>query len=134
MGLYVDLLRLRPSTEKRLVEGHTGGYNPNMRLQLFAFKLPAEHAEQLRQISKLYSPSGSCGILLRDMVSAAVSGEAQAMASFNARLLGRLGEQLTLNILQDKPRAGDPAAGTRKRGEARGKSGKAKKRKRRKTE
>lgn len=69
---------------------------------VFTFRLPVEQANQLRGISRLYSDSGSSGVLLRDMVGAALSGDAQAMASFNARLLGRLGEQLTFDLMGKK--------------------------------
>lgn len=69
---------------------------------IFAFRLPAEQAAQLRVVSLVYSDSGSSGILLRDMVGAALSGDAQTMAAFNARLLGRLGEQLTFDLMGKK--------------------------------
>lgn len=69
---------------------------------VFTFRLPVEQADQLRSISRVYSDSGSSGILLRDMVSAALSGDAQTMAAFNARLLGRLGEQLTFDLMGKK--------------------------------
>jgi len=69
---------------------------------VFTFRLPVEQADQLRGIARVYSDSGSCGILLRDMVGASLSGDAGTMAAFNRRLLGRLGEQLTFDLMGKK--------------------------------
>lgn len=76
-----------------------------MPLPVFNFRLPREQAEQLKLMALVYSGSGSTGVLLRDMVGAALSGDRHVMAAFNSRLLGRLGEQLTLDMLgKPKPK------------------------------
>jgi hypothetical protein len=64
----------------------------------FAFRMPPELADKLRDVAKAYSPSGSTGILLRDMVSAIVSGDAMQIAAFNQKLMDRLTNQMSLDL------------------------------------
>lgn len=64
---------------------------------LFTFRLPADQAAALREMSKIYgSPSPS--VFLREMVGASCSGDTEKIKAFNAKLFKGIGEQLTLKL------------------------------------
>jgi hypothetical protein len=86
---------------------------------MITFRLSQPAQDSLREIA-VHVSGGNVSELLRRMAETIASGDANKIAEFNAVLLGALGRQLTLNLLQDTPRRVDPVARTRKRGERRG--------------
>lgn len=106
-----------------------------MALPIFNLRLPKETVKALRPIAKAYN-GGNLSGMIRDMLVATTEGP-DAVAVFTQRFVSKLTGQLMFdymearkNVLQDTPRPRDPVAGTRKRGEGRGRSA-AKKRGRR---
>lgn len=69
---------------------------------LFNFRLAPEAAASLREVAKFYN-GGNASAFLRDMVTAMISGDPQKVAAFNKELFGKMGEQLTLDLLKQAP-------------------------------
>ena len=78
----------------------------------FSFRLPAEKAEALREIAKIYG-SANTSEFLRDLVSAIVAGEPSQLKAFYARLIAKAGEQLTLKLNAAVDSAMEPKQGKR---------------------
>jgi len=70
----------------------------------FTFRLPTVQADALREMAKTYSETGSCGVLLREMVGALISGDPRQIGEFNAKLMDRLTRQMALQLETDMKR------------------------------
>jgi hypothetical protein len=94
---------------------------------MFALRLPEKVQESLRDMAKVYgSPNASA--FAREMLTAMTSGDIEQVKAFNARLIARAGEQLTLTLnaaLDAAPTSKKPAKKAKKppgRGKGRGRA------------
>jgi len=66
---------------------------------VFTIRLPKEVHEQIRDMAKVFG-SANPREFLRELIMAVLSGDQKQVAAFNARLITRMGEQLTLDLAQ----------------------------------
>lgn len=95
---------------------------------LLTLRLPKDTQKALVPIAEAYN-GGNVSGMVRDMLVAVTEGP-EAVAVFTQRFVSKLTGQLLFdyaearrNLLQVTPRPRDPVAGTRKRGEGRGRPG-----------
>ena len=65
---------------------------------LFTFRLDKASSAELRKVATVYN-GGNVSAFLREIITAYVSGEPAKIAAFNRELMGRMGEQLTLDLM-----------------------------------
>lgn len=64
---------------------------------IFSFRLPHKEADSLREMSKIFGVPNT-SMFLREMIGAMCSGDPQRIKDFNAKLIAKAGEQLTLKL------------------------------------
>lgn len=69
---------------------------------IYAIRLSRETREALSEMARVYG-SSSPAEFIRVMLTAICSGDAAKIAAFNRELFGRMGEQLTLDLLASQP-------------------------------
>ena len=70
---------------------------------VYRFRLSEADQKNLVDVSKLYGAPNT-SVFLREMVSSLCSGDQKRVSEFVTRLIMKMGEQLTLNLVQQAAR------------------------------
>lgn len=89
---------------------------------IYHVRMPLEDRKNLVEMAKLYGSAGPAAFL-REMVGAICSGDQNRVGEFLKRLLTKMGEQLTLDLMgkaaQDANKPALKVAGVKRKGKVR---------------